>query len=418
MNELNMLCDEETNINITCDINIDGNVDGKGIIFDNYVITLKHITNNKYICVNNIRYDLLLDIEYYDIAIFCCNINSLINLSINDFIDDFINKLNKFIINKCEKINNNSKYNHTSFKIYNTKYELNFNRFDNVNLKSYLYASIPMGLFDIINISENELEFLCCSGISGSLITYNDKYFGLIISQNQDKIIEVMPFEIILDIIKSYVNNNNFNYLPLTITDNINCFKYNDILKNDKIKRIDNKELIEDKIYIKKYDLHIPYQTYILLFCSEKYVDIDIIRTKKDTIVVQTIKTKLCKYNFNNIFLNYKENNLEIKIFNLVFKELSEEFLIKNIHKNIFDINYDNIFNKKKLIYLEKFDKFNIFNRFNIFDRFNMEKDIYILHKISGHNINKLSDIKKYLSNKKITFELIHPNNDIIKIKM
>jgi hypothetical protein len=391
---------------IVCDININGNIDGKGIKLNEYVLTLSHIIeNNTYIYSNNIKYNLLINIDIYDICVLSCSLEPDIN--------DFINKLDDLIKNKCISLSNHNKFNHDKFNIYNINYELKFNQIDNINLKSYLFPSIPMGLFNIINISPSELESLCCSGLSGSVIQSNNKYFGLIISQNENNILEIMPFEIISDIIKSYIaNGNNFSYLPLTIDRDIICFTYRHILKNDIIEYINKEKLIQNNIYIKKYNFKIPYQTYILLFCVDKYIDIEIVRNKKNIIIEETINIKLCKYNFNNIFLNYKETNLQIDIFNFTFKELSEEFLIKNTHKDTCEIKYDNIFNKKKIIYLEKI---NGINKYDIY--LDMKNDVYILHKISGHNINKLTDIKKYLSNKTITFELINPNNDLIKIK-
>lgn len=401
--------DHQNNNNYVCDIIINGNIDGKGIIIDKYVLTLSHIIeNNAHVYINDIKYNLLLNIDIYDICILS---NSMEPDIIN--INDFINKFDEFIKNNCISLCEHSKFNHYDFRIYNTNYELKFNNIDNINLKSYLYPSIPMGLFNIMNISLSELQSLCCSGISGSVLESNNKYFGLIVSQNNDSMLEIISFEIISDVIKSYIaNQNNFNYLPLTISMDINCFTYRHILKNDIIKYINKQKIIQDNIYIKKYNLKIPYQTYILLFCFDKFIDIDIIRHKKTVIIEEKINIKLCKYNFKNIFLNYKETNLHVDIFNFTFKELSEEFLIKNTEKNICKINYDNIFNKKKIIYLEKINNVEKYNYY-----LDMKNDVYILHKISGHNINKLSDIKKYLSNKKITFEFINPNNDIIKIK-
>ena len=398
--------DQSDHQNYVCDIIINGNIDGKGIIIDKYVLTLNHIVeNNTDIYINDIKYNLLLNIDIYDVCILSCSLEPDIN--------DFINRFDAFIKNTCISLCENSKFNHYNFKIYNTNYELKFNSIDNINLKSYLYPSIPVGLFNIMNISLSELESLCCSGISGSVIQYNNKYFGLIVSQNINNMLEIIPFEIIFDIIKSYITNqNNFNYLPLTLNRDINCFTYRHILKNDIVEYINKQKIIQNNIYIKKYNLKIPYQTYILLFCFDKFVDIDIIRHKKTLIIEKKINIKLCKYNFNNIFLNYKENDLQVNIFNFIFKELSEEFLIKNTDKDICEINYDNIFNKRKLIYLENN---NNIQRYNCY--LDMKNDVYILHKISGHNINKLSDIKKYLLNKKITFELINPNNNIVKIK-
>jgi len=366
------------------DIHINDIYYGKGLKISNYILTLSHIIeDNNFIYVHDTRYNLLLNIEFYDICVLSSNQESNINI--------FIDELENFIEKNCLKLHNHSKYKNTNFKIYNSNHELEFIELNNINLKTYLYPAIPMGIFEIKNMSKKQMIELCESGISGSLISKNNKYFGLVVSQNENNSIEIMPFEIIHNIIKTYINNNNnFYYLKLP---------------NNNIVSINDKPLVRNQIFIQEYNFDISLQTYILLFCNEPYVNI----TKTNN---NTEKNKLYKYNFNNMFLNYKENNLEISIFDFVFKELSEEFLIKNQQKNISDINYDNIFNKKKLLYLEKI------NNKKYCDYIDTTNNIYVLNKISGHNINKLSDINKYLKNKKITFELINPNNDIIKIKI
>ena len=397
-----------------CDIIINGNIDGKGLKIGDYILTLNHIIDKcNHIYVNSIKYYNICNIDVYDICVFGIHDD-------DKLINDFMLNLEYFIRDRCLKLIYNSNYQYKSFKIYNKTINLKYDKIDNINLKSYIYPPIPMGIFNITDISENELDILCASGISGNVLLSDDKYFGMIVSQNSDKSLEILPFEIIYDIIKSYYNNaKNFLYLPLTIDNNVNQERFGKILKNDYIIRINNKLLNENNIFIDRYDISIPYQTYILMYnninnISNNTINIEIIRNKKNIRITDTISIQLHKYNFKKIFLNFKKNDYTENIFNCIFKELSEEFLIENNYKDICEIKYNNIYNKKKLIYLDNID---INNNISI-PELDMKNTIYILNKISGHKINNLNDITKYMNNKQITFELLDPNNNIIKIKL
>ena len=399
--------------NYMCDISINDKIDGKGIIISDYILTLHHIVdNNMYIYINKVKYKLLLTIDFYDISIFIkYNMYNIYDINNdNKLIEKFMMDYQDFIKYNCISLIEHTTFLEKNFNLYhninNTIYDLEYKKINNINLKSYLYPSIPMYIFNFMNISDTEYKYLCGSGISGNVILHNNKSIGLIVSEHTNKI-EVMPFEIILDILKNYINNsNNFYYLHLLIKNNINQTKNKKILKNDTILKINGNILDNDNIFIKKYNIMIHYQTYILLYAT-KVIEIEFMKKKYNTDIIEL---QLHKYNFNNLFLNYKETDVTINIFNMIFKELSEEFLINNSYKNICTINYDDIYNKKKLIYL---DKINV-----SFRNLDTQNNIYILNKISGHNINKLSDINKYKNNKKITLEFINSNDNIIKIKL
>jgi len=391
-----------------CDIIINGNNDGKGIIIDNYILTLSHIvTTNNIIYVNRIKYTELLNIDFYDICIFTKD-----DKTCNNDIYKFLVEFKKFIEEKCILLQNNTDFienNNAYLNMNNKFYELIYEKIENTNLKSYIYPSIPMYLFNFKSTTNNNIEDILSSGISGTCVLYQNKYIGLIVSQNKEKFIEIIPFEIIYDIIKNYIiNSNNFYYIPLLIKNNINQNKYKKILKNDYITKINNKLLINDKIFIDKYKIFIPYQTYILLYCNLKNINIEI--KKKYNNNIEKINIDLNKYNFDLLFLNHKDNFDSVTLFNITFKELSEEFLVNNI-KDICTINYDKIYNKKKLIYIEKIEKLD--NKY-----VDIEKNVYLLNKISGHKINKLNDITKYMNNKQLTLELIDPYDNIIKLKL
>jgi hypothetical protein len=335
-------------------------------------------------------------------------------------INRFINIFRNYIQKNCLKIKDRDKYKNTNFKIMNEDILVCFDNIKDTYLKSFIYPPIPMCHFKFNDdINELEIDKLCSSGISGSILYNNDGCIGLLVSSKESThVLEILPFELILDLIEKYNQNNfNFSYIPYIIEKNcvLNCALNPNIniLKNDYVTSINNKKLNDNFIFVEKYNINMNYQTYVLLYCSD-YVTIKLTRLKKFKNKTNTINIKLninlLEYNFNLITLNFKENNNSVKLNDFEFKEMSEEYILKNINKNVIDIDYNDIYKKKKMIYLD-----NITNKYK---DINIERNIYILHKISGHKIFTLNDIKKYMSNVNLTIELLDPSNNIVKIKI
>jgi len=336
----------------------------------------------------------------------------------------FIILLEKYINSNCIKIINHINHINTNFKLFGKNITLAFdsnisvepNRtisqmLEDTYLTGFIYPPLPLYKLSFNNLCIDDIDInaICESGISGSIVYNKDGCIGLVVSQKlSTNTIEIMPLEIILDVCKKYITNELFNYIPLVINNNINMHTYKNIYKNDFIKTINNNVLENNQIFVEKYNYNMNYQTYILLYCNDK-IDIELIHNGKHRYE-KIITLNLLPYNFKKITINYEPNDEFIKFHDFEFKELSEKYILNNIDKNIPDIDYDNIYKNKKMLYVS--------NITNTYDRINLEKNIYVLNKISCHKIFNLNDIRKYLNNKQITLELIDPNKKSIKIKI
>lgn len=373
---------------------------GKGIIYDEYILTLEHITNNVNIItkdINIIEYKSIFKIEEYDIDILC---DKTINGNILLFLDKFKTYNKNYI--KIKNINN---YEDSIYKIYNSNITLKYDLIECIELKSTIFPHIPIIKFNIYTNDLSDLSDL--RGLSGSVVYTNDKIIGLLTS-NYQKTIEILPFEFIIDII-NVTHNYCRRYCPLQINNNMILKSYKSLKKNDMIIKIDNIPINDfGDIYYEKYDLIIPLKTYILLKNS-KYIDIQICRYINKIKKYYYTKYLIDKFNEAYISINFRENSKQINLKNFIVKELSEEYIAK-YNKNICDIN-DDIYSNKKILYIDDITNIKMSN-------IDLKENIYILKKISGHNINNINQIKKYMEQKYCTLELISPDNSIIKIRI
>jgi hypothetical protein len=160
------------------------------------------------------------------------------------------------------------------------------------------------------------------------------------------------------------------------------------------------------------------YDTYILMN-GLNFVDITLYRTVKKIIKEYKINVKTKYLNYRDISLNYKDTKLST-ICNLIeFSELSEEYLIDCISNGIKipDINYNNIYNKKKLIIIKNINNDIIKNAF-LNKGLDISSNIYILNKISGKNIKNIDEVIQYNKYNRLTFEFIDDKDKKIKIKI
>jgi len=385
-----------TNKNIDqCDIFINDDIEpnGNGLIIDKYILTLHHIITGDNIYINKIKYNVLYSLEEYDIII-------LIKNRYKGDIVDFLTKFNDSIT--YMQIANMNNYINTQFKIFKSNLVLNLNKIENTSLKSNILPEIILGKFNLIfNKYYNEVSDL--AGLSGSICYKNNEIFGLLISQNGNDI-EIMPLELIYDLLKNHYNG--IRYFPINMSKNIIKYNYNSFYKNDIIIKIDNIDIDEfGMLYYEKYKHYITISTFLLLY-DKKNIDIIVYRNTCKTKKQVIINYKIEKFTENKIKINIKENNKEIIIKTLCFRELSEEYLIK-IHtkKKIHNIDYENIYTNKKILYLANDDKID-------------NTSLLLLKKISGHKINNLNQIKHFMNQKKCVIELINPNNEIIKLNI
>jgi hypothetical protein len=370
---------------------------GKGIEYDKYILTLEHITNNINVYTkhkNITEYKSIFKIEEYDIDILC-------DINVDGNIDIFLDKLKIFNTKYISIHDINDNYD-MIYKVYKSNLTLKYNTFECIELKSTIFPQIPIVK---CNINTNDLNEL--GGLSGSIVYNDDKIMGILTS-DYEKNIEIIPFEFIIDII-NLTNKYCRRYCPLQINNNIVLKQNKSLKKNDMIITIDNKDIDEfGRIYYDKYDTYIPIKTYILLK-NNKYIDINICRYINKIKKYYNVRYLIDKFNEANITINFRENNKQINIKNFMIKELSEEFISKT-YKKICEIN-DDIYSNKKILYI-----YNINN--NDYNNIDLENNIYILRKISGHNINNIHQIKKYTTQTHSVLELKAPDNTIIKLRI
>lgn len=423
-------------IKCSCDININHidktvitlnnnmNTNGYGIIFDIYVITLNHIIENiNNYDINKEEYDILFRIDIYDIIV-------LIKKNKNRNIKNFIEQFNKFYDNNSiftfdEILNIDD---NTELKITNTKLHVNYKNISLLELKSKLYPKIPMLVAESDQLIYKNMEI---NGLSGSIIHIDKKIIGLLTSINQDSEFEILPLHIIKLLIESYVKNEfKFYCLPINyhqLLDNSNTNTlYIDksmtpiLQQHDIIVKIDGKNIEQNK---SKYDeilnVSIPIDTFILLH-GKTYIDIEYKKKMKTKINPNNLhidNIRLEELNFNKTEIICDDVDVDVELFGLKFKQLSEEYLLKCINNQIQipQIDYSFKFSDKKIIILYDFSPnikhqiLDILHKNNI----NINENLYRISKISKQDINSLADIEYHnkLDKKKITLQFLNIDN-------
>lgn len=395
------------NLNIT-DLNIikiysdNNNFNGHGLFLDGFILTAQHVVNEcNNIFINNKKYINIIDIDEYDISVLK-DIND--NRTINNFIKIFKNILNKTIkiSNMLEKTNNICSINNDLNDI------LKYKKICSTNIKTNLYPQILIYEYENPDINRN------FEGMSGSIIYYKNKLMSLLIGGRDNNII-ALPIDIIYNILYYYVKNNmKLYYCPFIIKNNIVQYNYNFLIKDDIILKINNIEIDNDIIYDNKFKIKMLYSTFIIINGLNN-IHIEYCRNTKKGKIIKKNSMYLNELNNNILFMNYKIKDSEnIKFKDMIFSELSEEFLINCIHNNINipNIDYNLIYRQTKYIYLR------YINKSKYSDILKIPDNIYILNKISGRKIKNISDIQKFNKYNLITIELIDPFNNTIKIKV
>lgn len=421
-------------LNCSCDINInhinrtyfklknDNLINGYGVIFNNYVITLNHIIENIYnneYSINKEEYDVLFNIEIYDIIILIKkNKNKDIKLFLQEF-NKFYDSILIFSIEELLNLNENQK-----IKIGNTDIYLTKKNLELVELKSKLYPKIPILLADFDFEKYN--EHVQINGLSGSIIHIDKKIIGLLTSINDEDEFEILPLHIIKLLIESAIKNEfKFYSLP------VNFIQYEDnvlyiqksmstiLQQQDLILKIDNTYIEENKsIYDSHLNICIPIDTYIILN-GKTALDIEYKRSgkNKNTFITHIDNIRLKEIDFKETLMTYKDTEKLVELFGLKFKELSEEFLLKCMSKNILipDIDYSYKFSDKKIIILSGYSlniKPNIIEILNK-NKIDINKNLYRLVKISKKEIKTIEDVQYHnlLDKKKITLQFLNIDN-------
>jgi hypothetical protein len=160
------------------------------------------------------------------------------------------------------------------------------------------------------------------------------------------------------------------------------------------------------------------YDTYILMNGFD-FVDITLYRNIQKTKKEYKINVKTKYLTYKDLSLNYRDINLSTICNSIELSELSEEYLIDCISQGIKipEINYDNIYNKKKIIVLKNIHNDIIKNAF-LSKGLDINSHVYILNKISGKYIKHIEEVNMYNKYNRITFEFIDDKHKKIKIKI
>jgi hypothetical protein len=391
-------------------IYIDGykKYNGYGLLLGDYVLTVYHVIENAgTIIINDEEYNILLFIDEYDIAVLSKK-KSVQNIF------SFLNIFKKFIDKNCIKIKDISKYVDEPF-ILERNLSFQFLEVIHMHPKTNIFPSIPIYSF------KKNINSFDYAGFSGHPIKYYNTNTCLLISERlSTQQILGIPYEIIYKLIDIYIQNKKqFCYLPLILDEKsivINNFR--NISKNDIITHLNNKELINNTIFDSDLEINLMYDTYILMN-GFNFVDITLYRTVKKIKKEYKINVKTKYLNYKDFSLNYKDTKLSTICSSIELSELSEEYLIECISNGIKipDIDYNNIYNKKKLIVLKHIHNDMIKNEF-LKKGLDISSNVYILNKISGKNIKHIEEVIQYSKFNRLTFELIDDKHRKIKIKI
>jgi hypothetical protein len=162
----------------------------------------------------------------------------------------------------------------------------------------------------------------------------------------------------------------------------------------------------------------IPIETYLIIN-GFKDIKIQFYRNTRNGKRLHNTNIRLKVFSYKNITLNFRDTQKYKEINNIIFSELSEEYILELFHKNIkvSDDIYENLYSNTKTIFMKDIND-KLLRRKIEKNNIDLNCELYILNKISGRKINKLDDLEKYKEFKNITIELIDSKMNNIKIKI
>lgn len=271
-------------------------------------------------------------------------------------------------------------------------------------LMNDIYPPIPL-----IKVNHNFVEL---QGLSGGLLLYEDKVYGMISGLSSDNKINVIPIFFILHFIKQYleISNNECSIIPLKLgcceveleneTFNglyiKNTFNLiHSLRKFDIIKKIDNLSLdINCDIFMEEIKCSIPFETYCMI--------------KNDTIKFTIIR-------------NDKEIEVKIRPLKLSFITLINPTIKTTEDYYIKELDYDTIMKQKILNkWIQKHVKKLMKNKYG--------KKVYtltdydsllipVLQKINGLNVECIDNVIEYIKEKdNVNLKFLLDKNIILNV--
>ena len=377
---------------------------GYGLNINGIVLTAYHVVQNvNFIKIKNIDFIIDVIIDEYDIAVLRES-DKTINY------DLFLSSLKKYV-NDNNKISNIEKLHNIYCNIQDLK--IKYEDIECDFIKTNIFPPIPIFVFS----SDTSDDY---SGYSGSSVLYKNNIYGLLISQDvQTNKIKVLPIEIIYYILNNYVKNLMvFHYIPINIKDNVITNNFRNLIKNDIIHKINDIIIENNMIYDNRIQNLIPIETYLIIN-GFKDIKIQFYRNTRNGKRLHNTNIRLKVFSYKNITLNFRDTQKYKEINNIIFSELSEEYILELFHKNIkvSDDIYENLYSNTKTIFMKDIND-KLLRRKIEKNNIDLNCELYILNKISGRKINKLDDLEKYKEFKNITIELIDSKMNNIKIKI
>lgn len=314
---------------------------------------------------------------------------------------------------------------------------------ENRKIIGNIIPSVPVIRFKLdltINNTNNIANIINYSGFSGSSVMLSNNIIG-IVSSVIDDTLEAIPLYILYKFSIDIINHKPLKSIRIStdllelsekgkqfyghhITNGYNISyktnkKQNIILKDDfiiiKINDIEIKNT--GLVYFSQMGIDVLPISYFILN-NKEYVKLEYysIKNKKTNIV--NLKPNNMKSLYN---INIADKYRYVKWNNLIFTELSEEFLLSLAKKNIIfniSLNYknDTEVGKKYVILLDIIN-----NTHNIRTPFSNPFDILILQKFGSFKISNLEELIIAINRKQTnitTLKFIDDNNNVCKLEI
>lgn len=372
---------------------------GYGIEINNIFLTSYQVIyglNSIYINKNNV--ETFVAIDEYDIALLKKKGDN--NVNISKFLLILHDMIQHVTMRDIDKYKNN--------KFYIDNKPIEMMDIECSQIKTNIFPLLPVFIFS----STENFE-----GYGGSVIKDNNgNAYSMLISQNiKTYELTTLPLETMYYILNNYMANNmKFHCFPINMKNNYVNNSFRNIDKNVYITKINDIDVQNDLIFFDKINDFIPYETYILL-TGYTSLKIEYIKNRKTYVT----NVKLKEFDYDDITINFRDHNKDCDVCHIVFSELSEEKMIELHNKNILMPRnmYDNIYSNDKIIYIKNINDSKIQTKLNQLG-IDLEKELYIIKKISGKKMKNIDSFEQIKNNKNITIDMFNSHMGTIKIKI
>ena len=269
-----------------------------------------------------------------------------VNIDILKIIDtsDKLNKSNDLMKYHFELIDNDNECNifyeyikeeHDEFDIKKINLKCKIVKY---NFMNFIHNCPTIPIYELILNKDDDIDFI---NLIGCPLIWNDMSIGMV--QFHNDMLIAIPIFIIYKLLEMFVENNKCELSNVFL--NMFDSKYS-------ITKVNNKRIINNKIYSDKMNIMIPIDTYMMLYNKDNKINVE--QELCDKIKNMTLNLKpLSEFSI----IPY-ENDKIIKLNNLIIVELTHDvFTYYNMQ---YDIGgYTNEIYNKKIINHKKYNKNN-----------------------------------------------------------